>query len=57
VPPSVILWDLPFKLVVGVAALGYAFVLRDGTVGRRDGIYLVLVYLVYVSGRFVLFSA
>jgi cation:H+ antiporter len=57
VPPSVILWDLPFKLLVGAVALGYVFLLRDGAVGRREGVSLVFVYLLYVSGRLVLFPA
>ena len=57
VPSSVLFWDLPFKLLVGVAALGYVFTVGGGIVGRREGTYLVFVYLIYISGRLVLFPA
>ena len=55
VPPSVVLWDLPFKLLVGAGVLGYVWFRRDGSFTRRDGLSLVLLYLVYVAGRLVLF--
>jgi cation:H+ antiporter len=54
VPPAVVWWDLPFKLVAGVAFL--AWVTRSGgRVRRRDGIALVVAYFVYVVGRLLLY--
>jgi cation:H+ antiporter len=55
VPASVLLWDLPFKLAVGVGLLAYLRVFRDDTIARRDGFTLVVLYLVYVVGRLILF--
>jgi cation:H+ antiporter len=55
VPESVVLWDLPFKIVVGVAFLAYLLLVTDGRLTRREGGYLVVLYFVYVSGRYVLF--
>jgi cation:H+ antiporter len=55
VPPSVVRWDLPFKLVVGVALLLVAR--REGwVVRRREGAWLVIAYFVFVSVRFLLFA-
>ncbi|WP_152039435.1 sodium:calcium antiporter [Salinigranum salinum] len=55
VPPSVIRWDLPFKLLVGVALLVVAR--REGwVVRRREGAWLVIAYFVFVSVRFLLFA-
>ena len=55
VPPSVVQWDLPFKLVVGVAFLLAAR--RGGwVVRRREGAWLVVAYLVFLSVRFLLFA-
>jgi cation:H+ antiporter len=55
VPPSVIQWDLPFKLVVGVGLLVVAW--REGWVlSRREGAWLVAAYFVFVSVRFLLFA-
>lgn len=56
VPPSVVLWDLPFKLAVGVAGLAYVR-LGDGSVGRTEGMALVGAYFVFLAGRFLLFPA
>ena len=54
VPPAVVWWDLPFKLVAGVAFL--AWVTRNGgRVRRRDGTALVVAYFVYVVGRLLLY--
>lgn len=54
VPPSVTLWDLPVKLLVGVAILG---VVRrsDRSLGRREGFALVGAYLLFLAGRVLLF--
>ncbi|MFB6091404.1 MAG: sodium:calcium antiporter [Haloquadratum sp.] len=56
VPPAVVLWDLPFKLVVGAALLGWTLYRHDGELARREGIYLLGVYFVFVVGRLLLFS-
>lgn len=53
VPSSVVLWDLPFKIVVGLLVY-VAFVRRGLT--RRDGVSLVAAYFVFVSVRLLLFS-
>jgi cation:H+ antiporter len=55
VPPAVIQWDLPFKLVVGVALLVVARHER-WVVRRREGAWLVIAYFVFVSVRFLLFA-
>ncbi|WP_225336601.1 sodium:calcium antiporter [Halomicrobium urmianum] len=55
VPPAVVLWDLPFKLVTGAGLLGWALYVRDGTLTRTEGGYLVVAYFVFVAGRLVLF--
>lgn len=57
VPPVVVLWDLPFKLLVAVAFLAYWLAARDRTLRRRDGLYLVASYFAFVSGRLLLFAA
>jgi cation:H+ antiporter len=55
VPPSVVQWDLPFKLAVGVALVAVAS--RGGwVVRRREGAWLVVAYFVFVSVRFLLFA-
>jgi cation:H+ antiporter len=55
VPPSVIRWDLPFKLAVGVALIAVAR--REGwVIRRREGAWLVVAYFVFVSVRFLLFA-
>lgn len=55
VPPAVVLWDLPFKLLVGVVLLGWARYYRDGELTRREGVYLLGLYFVFVTGRLLLF--
>lgn len=55
VPPAVVLWDFPFKLVVGVAVLGWAWYVKDGELTRTDGGYLLGLYFVFVVGRLLLF--
>jgi cation:H+ antiporter len=55
VPPSVVRWDLPFKLAVGAALLVVAS--RQGwVVRRREGAWLVVAYFAFVSVRFLLFA-
>ncbi|ELZ95233.1 Na+/Ca2+-antiporter-like protein [Haloferax mucosum ATCC BAA-1512] len=55
VPPSVIRWDLPFKLLV---AVGFLFVLRRnaGVATRREGAWLVGSYFLFVSVRFLFYA-
>jgi cation:H+ antiporter len=55
VPPAVVRWDLPFKLLVGVWLLGWTLYRRDGALTRRDGAYLLGCYFVFVVGRLLLF--
>jgi cation:H+ antiporter len=55
VPPAVLFWDLPFKLVVGTGLLGWTLYWRDGELSRREGVYLLGVYFVFVTGRLLLF--
>ena len=53
-PPSLVWWDLPFKLTVGALGLGY---LRysGGEFTRQNGVAFVVLYFVYLGGRLVLF--
>lgn len=55
VPPAVVLWDLPIKLLVGVGLLGWTLYWRDGELTRREGAYLFGLYFVFVVGRLLLF--
>ncbi|MFC7045148.1 sodium:calcium antiporter [Halobacteriaceae archaeon GCM10025711] len=55
VPQAVVLWDLPFKLVVGVGFFLYLRYVTDRRVGRREGFYLVSLYFVYLGVRLVVF--
>jgi cation:H+ antiporter len=55
VPPVVVYWDLPVKLVVGVGLLVW---LRFGTGGdfdRREGFALIVAYFAFLAGRLLLF--
>lgn len=55
VPPVVIYWDFPFKLIVGAGLLGWTLFWRDGELTRREGVYLLGSYFVFVVGRLLLF--
>lgn len=57
VPQPVVVWDLPFKLVVGVGLLATVRYRSAGTVTRRMGTTLVVLYFLYVSMRLLLFPA
>lgn len=57
VPSAVVLWDLPFKLVVAVGLLGYLQFVSDRSLTRRDGAYLVVLYFVFVTTRLLFFPA
>ncbi|WP_256302048.1 sodium:calcium antiporter [Haloarchaeobius salinus] len=55
VPPVVVFWDLPVKLVAGVGLLVW---LRYGTGGdfdRREGFALIVAYFIFLAGRLLLF--
>lgn len=54
VPPAVVVWDLPFKIVAVVAFVAYVRY-NDGTLTRRTGVYLIAAYFVYIVGRMLLF--
>ncbi len=56
VPPAVVWWDLPFKLLAGIAFLAW-ITYNDGRVGRRDGTVLLVAYFAYVVGRLLLYPA
>lgn len=56
VPESVVLWDLPFKLVVGVGLLVSLFRRQPHELGRHDGAVLIVTYFVFVVGRLLLFA-
>lgn len=55
VPPAVVLWDFPFKLVTGAGLLGWAWYVKDGELTRTEGGYLLGLYFVFVVGRLLLF--
>ncbi|MDZ7730858.1 MAG: hypothetical protein U5K37_08090 [Natrialbaceae archaeon] len=55
VPSAVILWDLPFKLIVGALLLGWTMYWCDGELSRREGAYLLGFFFVFVVGRLLLF--
>jgi cation:H+ antiporter len=57
VPSSVVLWDLPFKLAVGVGLYGYLTLVSDRRLTRMDGFYFVVLYFVFVGARLVLFPS
>ena len=56
VPDPVVFWDFPVKLVVAVALLAYLRVGPDRALTRREGSYLIVAYLVYLSGRLLVFT-
>jgi cation:H+ antiporter len=54
VPTSVVVWDLPFKLVTAVGLLLYVRY-SDGTLTRQAGVTMIALYFVYIVGRMLLF--
>ncbi|WP_435334664.1 sodium:calcium antiporter [Haloarchaeobius sp. TZWWS8] len=56
VPEAVVVWDLPVRVVAGVGILAWLRFVSGGSLGRREGLYLVVAYLVFVSGRLLLFA-
>jgi len=55
VPPAVVLWDLPFKIVTGLGLLGWVLYWRGGTFTRTEGGYMLGLYFAFVAGRLLLF--
>ena len=55
VPPVVVLWDLPFKLLFGLGVLGWALYWRGGDLSRTEGGSLLGLYFLFVAGRLLLF--
>ncbi|GAB6861845.1 sodium:calcium antiporter [Haloplanus litoreus] len=55
VPPAVVRWDLPFKLVAGLGLLGWVLYWREGAFTRTEGGYMLGLYFVFVAGRLLLF--
>ncbi|WP_132060866.1 sodium:calcium antiporter [Halorussus amylolyticus] len=55
IPPAVVLWDLPFKLVTGAGLLGWTLYVKNGELTRTEGGYLLGLYFVFVVGRLLLF--
>ncbi|HKL29945.1 MAG TPA: hypothetical protein VJ898_11870 [Natrialbaceae archaeon] len=55
VPRSVVLWDLPFKIVVALGLLAYVRFVTNRSLSRRDGASLVVLYFVFVTTRLLLF--
>lgn len=53
-PTVFVNWDLPFKIALGLAFLGYVQY-RDGHLDRRVGLVFFGAYFVYIVGRLVLF--
>lgn len=55
VPTAVIVWDLPFKIVVAIGLLVYVRFVSNRSLSRRDGAYLVILYFLFVSTRLLVF--
>jgi cation:H+ antiporter len=55
VPAPVVLWDLPFKILVALALYVSVVYLSEGSVTRRDGFYLVVAYFAFLSVRLLVF--
>jgi len=54
VPTSVVVWDLPFKIVTAVGLVLYVRY-SDGTLTRHAGVTMIALYFVYIVGRMLLF--
>ena len=55
VPSAVVLWDLPFKILVAVGLYLSVRYVTDGSVTRREGFYLVVAYFAFLSVRLLVF--
>ncbi|WP_439028326.1 sodium:calcium antiporter [Haloarchaeobius sp. DT45] len=56
VPEAVVVWDLPVKILAGVVVLGWLWTLGKGSIGRKEGFYMIMAYFAFVSGRLLLFA-
>jgi cation:H+ antiporter len=54
VPPAVVVWDVPFKVLVAVGVL-LSVRHNDGRLTRHAGVTFVGLYFVYIVGRMLLF--
>lgn len=54
-PRPLILWDLPWGTMTG-ALLWFILLRKRGKLGKAEGIYLVVMYFVYITVRAVFFS-
>jgi len=55
VPDSLLMWDLPFKFVVGLLLLLWMYLIRNNYAGRREGFALVICYFLYFAVRMLVF--
>lgn len=55
VPGPLVLWDLPWEAVTGAILWVYLW-FNEGKLGKKGGIYLVTIYAVYVTFRFMFFA-
>lgn len=55
VPGPLVLWDLPWEAVTGAILWVYLW-FNKGKLGKKGSIYLVVLYIIYVTLRFVFFS-
>ena len=55
VPGPLVLWDLPWEAVTGAILWVYLW-FNKGKLGKKGGIYLVTIYVVYVTLRFMFFA-
>lgn len=55
VPGPLVLWDLPWETVTGAILWVYLW-FNNGKLGKKGGVYLVMLYAVYVTFRFVFFA-
>lgn len=55
VPRPLVVWDLPWEALTGAILWVYLWFNR-GRIGKRGGIYLVALYIVYVTLRSIFFA-
>jgi len=55
VPRPLIMWDLPWETITGAILWIYLW-LNRGRIGKKGGIYLVVLYFVYVISRSLFFA-
>lgn len=55
VPGPLVLWDLPWEAITGLILWVYLW-FNKGKLGKKGGIYLVLLYITYVTMRSIFFA-